>query len=572
MKTARYQKKCRIILIYSILYICCFNSCSNVLALDYLSDDPITAVHYFGNAWPITFWNSIELSHVDKDFERIKKDGFNTVILVVPWGEFQPKIKPAQYNTQALNLLERIVEKAKNHNLKVILRLPYFWDYAPDVECPLDLRFLALFYDSSVLNAFIEFLEKIYALVGNCPNFLFGFCSWEDFKLSRLLNLGDLDLAQKLGYQDFLKAHYSLPELSKVYGSYLISYKEIPFPKRTSHAYKLFLEFEDYIHIEKLYKPAKRAFPKLSMEVRVDWDPVYLNNELISWFSHEKTFNLPGSEITTAYYSTCMGFENVGDTQPGDAVLQQMNSVLQNLFNKSGKKKIFIDQFVYGDNSPQFKNNTNVVFSHLNDFIVNSVPLLLKYTIGYALWTYRDYKANALYNSSFEVGLKGWEVDGRGDVIILPNGDKSLLLRKGSSIKQFVSRLNAIASTFVGYKKVNLRFKAKLLNDSAKILKVSVNSNTEKFIVASSEREYCLTLPNKDTEYQLSIKAINGDIVIDDIYFYAHVQKGLVYKENYYEDSALKAFRKLNSLLIEKSNLNLCNEVTYETHWNHGDR
>ena len=49
----------------------------------------IKAVHYFSSSWPKTFWGDLEYSQVDDDFAQIKADGFNTVILVIPWMGFE---------------------------------------------------------------------------------------------------------------------------------------------------------------------------------------------------------------------------------------------------------------------------------------------------------------------------------------------------------------------------------------------------------------------------------------------------------------------------------------------------
>jgi len=72
-------------------------------------DQYITAATYYGNAWVINFWNS-DFSSTDQNMERIKKDGFNTVVLVIPWREFQPGISPPQYNDVAFARLNYIIE------------------------------------------------------------------------------------------------------------------------------------------------------------------------------------------------------------------------------------------------------------------------------------------------------------------------------------------------------------------------------------------------------------------------------------------------------------------------------
>ncbi len=49
----------------------------------------LKSVTYFGDAWPINYWGT-EDDNMGTNFARIKADGFNSIILVIPWREFQP--------------------------------------------------------------------------------------------------------------------------------------------------------------------------------------------------------------------------------------------------------------------------------------------------------------------------------------------------------------------------------------------------------------------------------------------------------------------------------------------------
>ena len=51
----------------------------------------LKSVTYFGDAWPINYWGT-EDDNMGANFARIKADGFNSIILVIPWREFQPGI------------------------------------------------------------------------------------------------------------------------------------------------------------------------------------------------------------------------------------------------------------------------------------------------------------------------------------------------------------------------------------------------------------------------------------------------------------------------------------------------
>ena len=60
---------------------------------------------YYSDDWVINFWNS-ESGNMDQELARIAQDGFNNIILVVPWREFQPGMTPCTYNQYAWDKLE----------------------------------------------------------------------------------------------------------------------------------------------------------------------------------------------------------------------------------------------------------------------------------------------------------------------------------------------------------------------------------------------------------------------------------------------------------------------------------
>src|SRR6266540_2839405 len=91
----------------------------------------IKGVTFFGNANPFNLMNSIETSALKREMAQIKKDGFNAIILLVPWCEFQPSLDPVTYNQKAFDNLAKYMMYAEKNGLNVILRLSYFWDLYP---------------------------------------------------------------------------------------------------------------------------------------------------------------------------------------------------------------------------------------------------------------------------------------------------------------------------------------------------------------------------------------------------------------------------------------------------------
>ena len=70
---------------------------------------------YYSDDWVVNFWNS-ESAHMEQELAQIAADGFNSIILVVPWREFQPRMSPASYNSYAWDKLDRVMEAAAGQN------------------------------------------------------------------------------------------------------------------------------------------------------------------------------------------------------------------------------------------------------------------------------------------------------------------------------------------------------------------------------------------------------------------------------------------------------------------------
>ena len=76
--------------------------------------------------------------------QQIAGDGFNAIILLVPWAEIQPSLgPPAIYNEAALSRLQSLVASARAHDLQVILRVR-IWSINPGQELPNIERITAL--------------------------------------------------------------------------------------------------------------------------------------------------------------------------------------------------------------------------------------------------------------------------------------------------------------------------------------------------------------------------------------------------------------------------------------------
>ena len=86
--------------------------------------EPIRAVQYFQpDANLRTFWNNLDLARLPADFDLLHSGGFNAIILMVPWGEFQTSVQPVAFDEAMFTLLQTVIAVAQRHGLWVILRV-----------------------------------------------------------------------------------------------------------------------------------------------------------------------------------------------------------------------------------------------------------------------------------------------------------------------------------------------------------------------------------------------------------------------------------------------------------------
>ena len=121
------------LLIISILFLF---SCSQNQPIEHNNTaKQIKAAHYFSDAWPKTFWQEFELDKVDTDLEQIKTDGFNTIVLVIPWRGFEYGFSGSstKSNSDMYQRLEFLLDAITEKNLDFILRIGFPHNYDPTV-------------------------------------------------------------------------------------------------------------------------------------------------------------------------------------------------------------------------------------------------------------------------------------------------------------------------------------------------------------------------------------------------------------------------------------------------------
>lgn len=500
----------------------------------------LKSVTYFSDAWPINFWNT-ESPNMDAELQQIVEDGFNSIILVIPWREFQPNVdRYTEYNDYAMEKLNRVMQAAQAHGLWVSARIGYIWDYY-NLEENVLKRYENLLSSDSTKRAWEHYAQTLYREMASYDNFYGGFITWEDFwnflqsAFSTTNKQERIKKAKSCGYTEFVKARYSLSELETMYGGSFRSYVEVYLPGKDQVAAKLFYDFyNDFLN--KLLADTQLLFPGLSMEVRLDQDELY--NELGEkyYYNHAETYACEGAAYTGAMISVAMGQQNMGERVTAAVGIAQLDSYLSHVRRLNQDKRFYFEQFLYTDNTPEFGHNAQILQEQLPSYIAGMGPVLRKHGVGYGIWVYRDYGNYQIYNPQFAIGMKGWSEEG-GVKVQERNGTPMAVLNGGAKLKQ------TLQGDMRGRKteEAEIRFRA------------SADAPCDLYVFASGRKESVRI--EEDRIYEVIVSDItmndisfqgNGTIYLDDIQVYNFVQEGRVYNMDNQPLDCIEAFRQLN--------------------------
>ena len=525
-------------LVVSILLTASFVLQSMIFVYAKEKPEKLISATYCSDAWAVNFWNT-ESNNMQEELAQIRADGFNSIILVVPWREFQPSTSPVSYNPYAWEKLHRVMAAAREQDLWVMLRVGYTWDYY-DNSSVLP-RFEGLLYENGgTKDAWLAYVRKLYDETSGYPNFYGGFITWEDFwnftDKAGKQGTNSAGLAAEIGYQTYLQEHYTLEEINRIYQTDFRSYDKIYLPLREDYAYKLFYEYYDDF-LNQLLAGSQLVFPELSLEVRLDLDPVTdEDGSGMVGVGHHGTFGCGDSPYATAMYSVSMGQEPGHSITSREAV-EEMERQLATATAAAGGKKIYLDQFLYMDETEEFAHNTQLYKEEREQFLVDSIPVLNSMTMGYGIWTYRNYTDNIIYNSQFALGAERWVMTGSCNVINRNGNMAASFSGKQGSISQTIySRLTGSVTP------VKVRFYA--ASEKPVDLTVTIGG-VSKSLLIHGEQEIVLDFNRLNPDH---IKfSAGGELILDNINVYSYEQDGQLYDLDGNELSCMASMRILNA-------------------------
>ena len=501
----------------------------------------LKSVTYFGDQWPINFWSS-EDDEMEANMARIAADGFNSIILVVPWREFQPETDPVAYSDYPFKKLDAIMDCAERHGLWVSLRVGYCWDYAGTSGVP--ARYTEILKpESRARAAWLDYCRTLYAAASAHGNFYGGFITWEDFwdytySLEREIPARErIQMAKDCGYTKYLEERYSIEQVSEAYGAGFSDFSQVYLPYKTHPSASLFYDFYDEF-LMNLMKESQAVFPELSMEVRVDGDVIYDGDGNQTYYSHGRTFACEGAPYSAIMYSVSMGQANNYERISAEQALSAMRTHLGNISAIAGGKPLFIEQLLYMDTTAEFSYNAQIEENQVDDYIMGLSPILKDYSNGYGLWVYRNYVNNCVYNAQFALGTKGWTASS-GVRAESHDGSQAIALPSGESISQKLlkkfDRNDTVYVEFYAYSEAGADMTVKV-GDYERVVRVS---GPTRFVYSIPSTADCV----------LSFTSDKGEVVIDDVKIYTYEQEGRIYDTDGSELDLAGASRTLNGQL-----------------------
>ena len=500
-------------------------------------EDYLRGVHYFGRAHAVNFWDAADLSEAPAHLAQIRADGFNAVVVVVPWRGFQRSFAPPVYDEVSFDRLRRLLGMVQAARLGIVLRVSYPFNHDPESEGDYDERALGLFTRPAVRAAWLDYLAKLRGVAEGFRAFRFAFFSWEDVPSIREIMphrtpAKRRELAASLGYQRFLSDRFGLEQVSRIFGQPFEDWSQVYVPLADSEAYATFHEFVN-LSLAQLLRSGREAWPGLAMQVRVDHDRGRAGGKDV-WLENDVRVEDPGMRVT--YYSPCMYAPPGRATISPPEALANLERMLRRVSGAGRNRNHFLDQFIFHEESPLYRHWPRIEESRMGEFLTGAATLLRAYSRGHALWNYFDYRVNHFYNPAFVRGLHGWSTT--GGVSLHAGGDKGMAtLAPGAGIGQRMDPHMRGHAPWL-YERMEFSAMARSLGDRAGRLTVTADgvAEAEADVPGAELGAVAATLPperHRGAEVEVIVRNTGAvPVAVTELCLWGFVYRSRIYDEN----------------------------------------
>ncbi|KAI8106137.1 hypothetical protein M9435_000684 [Picochlorum sp. BPE23] len=355
----------------------------------------LRGVHVFSDDCPLTFWETFDEEKLKQQLTNAVHDGFNAVILVIPWAGFQVDVRGKLYDPWMYDRLRTALDLIRDSGLYSISRIGYAHNFRPDNTPPSGERCMfTLLQRDEAMPGWSEYVRSLQHIFSLYDTHLFNFISWEDFFCGsyamRLPKERRAEYGKQSGFGGPIPANDGSDPVDRVHAWY-------------DHISSIWTTLIQY---------GQESMPRLTMEIRVDSDPVFAGKDNMTWHGYHDAGHVSEDARAGTYFSPYFGQDNKGLAITAKNAIQKLTFMLTEVAeNRFGLEKTFLEQFNFVDNTPSFMTSSNYMTEpQVTQFLDKAAPLIRKSTGGYALWAYRNYRETHLYNGNFLRGMLGWNV------------------------------------------------------------------------------------------------------------------------------------------------------------------
>lgn len=517
----------------------------------------VTACHFFGDHSPFGFWDDQQLDRVPELLRVVRKDGFNTIILVVPFEPFVERQPSIGLNPWYWERLSVVLGMAEDANLSVILRLGYPHSTSPDNQTYLVDRQMQMLDEQPARRWLAVFFEKAAEVVSKSPAYAGAFLAWEDFWIvfDHPPNLPEEErvrVAAKVGLPG-LAAHWANDEqLRATLGADHTNWPTAIVPLPNTPAYVLWIRWFDYFLFDFVGGCAKQFLPDITFEIRSDGHPITVGGKTV-WASFELLRGAPQRRY--GYWGAYYGANNAGELLTAREAMRGLEYSLD-VTNGTGKHaNIVLEQFNIVDNTLAFSGtHARIEPNELPNFLTLAAPVIASRTAGYGLWTYRNYRENWLANSAFQRGLDGWKATGTAE--IAPYGSQSknsIVIAAQSGFAQSIRGMLRLQAPLSRYSSFNVLLRVTGCEGNAMTHRtVSVKVGDVNAVAAGSEEgRLRFAVPKEAVSEGIFEFSVRNEttlpLKISDVCLYAYEQLGGLYDANRQELPLARSIRKFNA-------------------------
>jgi hypothetical protein len=499
------------------------------------------------------FWAWVDFEQAKTDFRQLKEDGFNTIILMIPWGFFQANIHPITYNEFAFQELRQMLSLADSYKLKVILRVGSH-EYVPQGAGGSRWLAATVLTNDADWAAYRDLFREVAARTRPHSNLLAIFWTFEDTGY-----MPDLSFHQypnnAMAFREWLRQQ-PLTWWNQLWGEHNASYNAIEPPdqnRASQNERKLssFAQFSDALVVRRM-PDACAAAQQGNPEILISFQP----RPEINWgHDYYGQFRLPSCyRFVTTWFSPYQSylFGYVGKDLEGRRVAGYVPAYVERIRQLSNGLPVFVDQFNFRHFGGPAGESALASEKEELEFISEGLPVLLRDALGYALWNYHDYYLNVTYNGMFRFGLDDWETPAQPGRVQLrvsgQGGGREVEIQPGGWIRQRVS-------VYPG-QEYTLEFQGEGAT-AGQTLEVQINflsthqSLTNSFLLLPERKPFQWRIQTPPNEGALTLTFLPGTsgqpIRIGNILLYPWVDTGGIYTVEGRPRRQLRdLFRKIN--------------------------